>query len=255
MGMTGRMRPVRDALRVVGGNKRLLVLPLPAAVGLAGPTAGAIALELAVPSGTWVRAAVGVGNVLVLSVLGAYFSAVLIHAADDALSGRPVRLGSAYRRAARQWRVLLRWGLLGLLVNVALQMFRRALGSLLGELAATLLGELLGALWAVGSYLVLPAMVLDGVGIREATRRSTRALAESGGTVLRARWIFAVPVLLALLPALALTVLAVEAGDWPLTIAVLCAALVLVAGTAMLGATVSGVLRVRLYRATAVAAA
>ncbi|MFE9426104.1 hypothetical protein ACFYNO_24450 [Kitasatospora sp. NPDC006697] len=239
---------MRDSLQVVRKNKRLLVLPVLGTLGMAGPlTASVAAAAIGGVQGSE-RVAVSVVIGVLITALGAFFGGAMIFAADDALSGRPVRIGAAYARAARSWLALLTWTLFSVLVNLLIQAIRWVLGSLVGELLSSLLGGVLGAIWTVGGYLMLPAMLLDGHGLRAAGEASVRSFTQYAGSVTRTRWLFAVPALLTLLPALVLVILAGESGSAGFSVAGFAAAVTVLAFATTLGVTASGVFRVRLYR-------
>lgn len=224
-------RPVRESARVMWEHKALLLLPGIAGVVLAG-LVGALALGV---TGLWSGAVLGnvalvVVAILVGAVCATFFNAVLVAAADDAMQGRPVGIGAGYGRALRRLPAIVVWALVGVVVIF--------FGSLL----------LVGLSWAMASYLVLPAMVIDGIGVREAMRTSRQAFRARGGDTARSSTWIALPVLLSFLPSVAVFGLGLTAVDRVFGVLAMAGAALWLAVAVTVTASLSGVFRVRHYR-------
>ncbi|WP_371523121.1 hypothetical protein [Kitasatospora sp. NBC_01300] len=212
-------------------HKTLLLLPGIAGVALAG-VVGVLALGV---TGLWSEALAGdialvVVAVLVVAVFATFFNAVLIVAADDALRGRPVGIGAGYGRALRRLPAIVVWALVGVVVIF--------FGSLL----------LVGIWWAMASYLVLPAMMIDGVGVREAMRTSRRAFRAHGGDSGRSSTWIALPVTLSFFPSVAVFGVGLTAADRVSGVLAMVGAALWLAVAVTVTASLSGVFRVRHYR-------
>ncbi|MEV7770239.1 hypothetical protein [Kitasatospora sp. NPDC086791] len=171
-----------------------------------------------------------VAALLVLAVFATFFNAVLIVAADDALRGRPVRIGASYRRALRRLPAVVAWALVGAVVIV--------LGSVL----------LVGLPWVMASYLVLPAMMIDGSGVREAMRTSRQAFRAHGGDTTRGSIRTALPVTLSFVPSAVVFALGLTAADRLLGVLAVAGAALWLALAVTVTASLSGVFRVSHYR-------
>ncbi|MER8101083.1 hypothetical protein [Kitasatospora sp. NPDC094016] len=212
-------------------HKALLLLPGIAGVVLAG-LVGALASGVA---GLWSGAVLGnvasvVVAILAVAVCATFFNAVLIFAADDALRGRPVGIAAGYGRALRRLPAIVLWALVGVVVIF--------LGSLL----------LVGIWWAMASYLVLPAMMIDGVGVREAMRTSRRAFRAHGGDSTRSSTWIALPVTLSVFPSVAVFGVGLTAVDRVSGVLATAGAALWLALAVTVTASLSGVSRVRRYR-------
>ncbi|MFD4393715.1 hypothetical protein [Kitasatospora sp. NPDC058478] len=212
-------------------HKALLLLPGIAGVVLAG-LVGALALGVA---GLWSGAVLGnvalaVVAILVVAVFATFFNAVLIAAADDVLRGRPVGIGAGYGRALRRLPAIVVWALVGVVVIF--------FGSLL----------LVGIPWAMASYLVLPAMMIDGIGVREAMRTSRQAFRAHGGDTARSSTWIALPVTLSFFPSVAVFGVGLTAVDRALGVLAMAGSTLWLALAVTVTAGLSGVFRVRHYR-------
>ncbi|MFE2409601.1 DUF6159 family protein [Kitasatospora sp. NPDC059408] len=230
---------------MVWAHKQLLVMP-----GIAGTAlAAVIGLLVALAVALWPRLDGSAGNiafavagVALVSLVCTFFNAALILAADDALSGRPVTVGGSYARAARRFPAIAAWAAVGVLVWLGGALLERV------PVVGWVLEKALGIAWGFATYLVLPAMMVDGLGVREALRTSGRSFGRDGGRVVRGSLWIGLPTLLAYLAALGLLVLGFGSDDPVLTVlAAVCAGLLVAVATAV-GAGLSGVFRTRLYR-------
>lgn len=243
MRLTRPTHPIRTAARVLRAHPRLLLLAALAGAVLAAVVAGAVLSALSAPAAPLGGAGVtgGVGGFLVLCA-ATFLSAVLICAADDAASGRPVTVGGAVARAVRRWPAILAWALLGSLLAAAGALLDRI--PVVGYLLEQVFGVALGLL----SYLVLPAMMIDGLGVLAALRQARGLVRSTGGR--QVRWVawLSVPVVAAALPAAVALMLAAESDSHPITVLALSGAAVWLALVATVATSLSSVFRTLLYR-------
>ncbi|MFF9641831.1 hypothetical protein [Kitasatospora aureofaciens] len=215
---------MRASLGVVSRRKKLLLLP-GITVAVVGGAAGLVVWTEVLLGGSL---ALGVAGLVVLSFLAVFGTSALLVAAADALRGRPVGVRASYGRVAGRVRPIAGWAPIGLMQ----------------VLAAVLL---VGMAWALGSYLVVPALVLDRVRVREAMRRSREVYRRDRAEFTRGSTWLALPFLLTFLPAVVLFVLGLMDADRRLGMLLMAvAALCLWAGTTVT-ACLSGVFRARLY--------
>jgi hypothetical protein len=234
------------SIGVLRSNRRLLVFPL-----LGGAALALISGGVAVPMflRAWGEPSPSVLDVISLSVayllLGFVLtlcSAAMICAVDDVLRGEPARIGASCRRALRDWRRLLAWSLLNTTVLLLIRQLERI------PVVGWIMKELFSAGWAVATYLALPAMMLDGLGVLEGTRRSAQMLRETfSRQVYGSLWI-ALPVVFSTVLGFVAFMLGVESNSMGPAIAGASVAALLLVCALLLGATVSGIFRTVLYR-------
>ncbi|WP_457032135.1 DUF6159 family protein [Kitasatospora sp. P5_F3] len=246
------VQPVRLSFGVLRNNRRLLTFPL-----LSGAALALISGGVAVPTflrdgaepsaSTFDVISLGVGYLLLGFTL-TLSSAAMICAVNDVLRGEPARIGANYRRAARYWRRLLVWSLLNTTVLLLIRQLERI------PVVGWIMNELFSAGWAVATYLALPAMMIDGLGVAEGTRQSARMLRETfSRQVYGSLWI-ALPMGLSVVIGFVAFMLGVESNSvGPAVAGGLVAALLLMCAL-LLGATVSGIFRTVLYRDASTAA-
>ncbi|MEV7024202.1 DUF6159 family protein [Kitasatospora sp. NPDC093558] len=244
----GRMngtRPVRESARVLWAHKQLLAMPGIAGVVVAAAIGLLVALEVALwpqLGGSAGNIALAVAGVALVTLICTFFNAALILAADDALSGRPVTVGRSYARAARRFPAIAAWAATGILVWLAGALLERV------PVVGWVLEKALGIAWGFATYLVLPAMMIDGLGLRDALRNSGRSFGRDGGRIVRGSLWIALPALLAWLAALGLLILGFRSNDTALMILAAVGAGLLAAVATAVSASLSGVFRTRLYR-------
>ncbi|MFJ4593606.1 MULTISPECIES: hypothetical protein [unclassified Kitasatospora] len=170
----------------------------------------------------------GVVGVVVLAVVATFLNAVMLIAADDALWGRPVAIRGCYARAAGRWRAIAGWAPVGAL----------------GVVGAMLL---VGMAWSLASYLVLPAVVLDGAGVREARRRARESYRRDRGRFTEGSGAVTAPVLVTLLPSLVMFAAGLTLTGRGLGVLLMVGAALCLGVGVTASASLYGVFRVRLY--------
>lgn len=111
-----------------------------------------------------------------LAAVVVYFNAALVHAADQALRGEDPDVRESLRAAARRWPAVLAWSAISATVSLVLRGLEDRLG-FVGRVAMALAGMA----WALVTYLILPLVVLEGIGVREALRRSNELFRQTWG--------------------------------------------------------------------------
>lgn len=243
---------------VLREDKELLLLPVISAVAAlvcVGPfLASALVLgfegsSAAEPSFTpgvvgWVLAFLGY---LVGAYVTIFFQAALVHAANERLAGGDPTLGSALAGAAERAGHILPWALLSATVSIVLRSIQERSG-IVGRIVV----GLAGLAWTLVTFLVLPIIVIEGVGVRDALRRS--------GTAFRATWgenvaghagiglVTGLATLLGAVVCLSVVFLGASSGSSVPVVVGLVALVLWVAVVAVVGAALSGVYQTALYR-------
>jgi hypothetical protein len=119
---------------------------------------------------------IGIGY-LVLSYVTIFFNAGLVIAANQRLTGTgPGTLASGFRGAAAKAGAIAPWALVSATVSVVLRQLEQRAG-IVGRLVI----GLVGIAWALVTYLVVPILVLEGVGTIDAIKRSAAMFKRTWG--------------------------------------------------------------------------
>lgn len=188
----------RRLAAVVWRRKKLLLLPGLTVAVVGGVVALVVWAEVLL-GGSVLLAVVGL---VVLSFLAVFGNAALLVAAADALRERPVGVRSGLAAAAGRWRALAGWAPVGAV---------QVLGALL----------LVGLPWSLRNYLVVPTVVLDGAGVREAMRGSREVYRRDAGAFMRGTTWMALPFLVAFLPSVVVFLVGLMATDRALGVALM----------------------------------
>lgn len=177
----------------------------------------------------------------VLAYITIFFNAALISAAHERLEGGNPTVGSALRGAASRAGRILPWAIISAVVSVIL----KAIGRRTPFLGRILIRRV-GVAWSVVTFLVLPVIVMEAKGAREAVRHSRDLLRNTWGEHLVTQVGFRVIGLLSILPGVALILTGVGVGGAAvlplLTIGILWMVLV-----AVVISTISGIIQAALY--------
>jgi hypothetical protein len=103
----------------------------------------------------------------VLSYIAIFFNVALMCAADERMNGGDPTVASALRAASEHARAIAPWAA----VSVVVQSIIRAIEDR-GGIVGQIVGTLIGVGWALATYLILPVLIFEGVGVREAFTRS-----------------------------------------------------------------------------------
>ncbi len=233
----------RSSFQILKADKELLVLPILSALA----TLVTIALFM-VPIlmstadlEAWepgpVEYAVLFALYLVLAYITIFFNAALVSAADERLNGGDPTLGTALRGAARRAGKILPWAIVSATVSIIL----RAIEERTGAVGRIVIG-LIGMAWAVVTFLVLPIIVIEGLSVGAAIRRSVDMFKRTWGENLAAQvgfgligFVIAIPGLAAVVSGVANELLvAVMLGIlWLAGVAIVMSALAVIYQTAL----------------------
>lgn len=219
-----------------------------AAVLIVGPGVALFATETSKPAGVVLCVIGG----YVLTFIGIYCNTALAAAATKALDGQHASLGDGFAAVRSRRGVIAQWALVQLTVGLLLQLIQGLLSeSAVGRLLATIFTSLAGAAWAIATFFVLPILALEGVGPKDALKRSAHLIRERWGEgLVGSGSIGGLVVLFAVLPAIGLGVLgavvmssAVAGG-----VALIALAVVLFVTAMIVGSTLTVIFRVALFR-------
>jgi hypothetical protein len=122
---------------------------------------------------SWVLAFLGY---LAAAYVMIFFNAAIVCGADERLSGGDPTLGSALRGARERAGVLLPWAVLSATVTIVL----RAIAERAGIIGRIVVG-FIGLAWSLVTFLVLPILVVERVGVGTAVKRSSELFKRTWG--------------------------------------------------------------------------
>jgi hypothetical protein len=180
MGKFGRsLALARSSWAVLRADKELIVLP-----AISGAISLVVAASFMVPiffTGRTTDPATGVetfhlgwvGYTLmfamysVLAYVTIFFNTALICGADERMRGGNPTLGTALDGAVSRAGAILPWAIISATVSMILRTIQERTG-VIGRLAV----GFIGVAWTVVTFLVLPTLVIEGIGVVDAIKRS-----------------------------------------------------------------------------------
>lgn len=143
----------------------------------------------------------------------AFFNSALVACAWNRFSGEDTSVQAGLRVAVQRLPQILGWTAVNATVGVVLRMISEKSG-IVGKLVI----GLIGVVWSIASYFVVPILVVEGVGPIEAVKRSTATIRKTWGESLTAHVtigaISMVIFLLSLIPAAAGVAISVATQTW-----------------------------------------
>jgi hypothetical protein len=234
--------------RVLKADKELLLLPV-----LSFLATLAVAVAFLVPllvnvDETTVEDPGTVGYVvlfvayLVLAFITIFFNAALVHAANERMEGGDPTIGSALRGALGRVGGIFPWALVSATVSIILRAVQER-GGMLGRIA----GSIAGIAWSLVTFLVIPILVVEGISVGDAIKRSGSLFKRTWGENVAAQIGFGLLGFVAALPAVAVVALGVAAGETTALVAIAIAVLWML-GVAVVMAALNGIFQTALYR-------
>lgn len=125
---------------------------------------------------------------MVLSFVTIYFQAALIFGANERLAGGDPTVGSALRGANSKLGKIFLWSLFAATVSLLIQLLEQALRRAGNQLAASILGSLLGTAWSLMTYFVIPVVLFEEKGTFASLGRSGSLFKQRWGESLVGEW-------------------------------------------------------------------
>jgi len=257
--MSGRfsrsLELAKASFAVVRADKELMLLPVMSVFALL-LILGSLAVPVAMLGGFGADVAPGESPASVIGALVFYvvtyfvalfFNAALVGAAMIRMDGGNPTLGDGLRIAwARKGRIL-GYALIAATVGLILRMIEERVGWL-----GALVVKLIGAAWAVATFLVIPVLVTREVGPLSAVKESAELLRATWGENIIGNFglglVFAVVYIAWLLACAGTLYLAAQTGAVVLMGAVVLVGVVVLLALSALQATMQGVYAAALYR-------
>lgn len=238
----------RESWRILRADRELIVLPI-----ISGVASMIVAATFVVP--LFAAGALdgpGDGGVVFYGILFAmyvalayvtiFFNAALVSAAHERLSGGDPTLRSALAGARANAGRILPWAIVSATVSLILRAIEERAG-FLGRLAA----GLAGVAWAVVTFLVLPVIVIEGVGVRQAVKTSGTLFRRTWGENITAQIGFGLVGFLSVMLAVFVVVASLFTDTGWVIVPVMVLALVWILGSAAVLSAMSGIFQTALY--------
>lgn len=180
---------------------------------------------------------------LVLAYVAIFFKTALLCGADQRMRGEEASLGSALSGAASRAGKILPWAIVTATVSIIL----RSLEERAGILGRIVIG-LVGMAWAVVTFLVLPIVVFENVGVGTAIKRSAEMLKRTWGENLIVNFGIGLIALVLSLPAVLIIVGGIATGSAPLIVAAIAIGAIWLIGVSCWSSAMTAVFQLALYR-------
>lgn len=177
-----------------------------------------------------------------LAFITIFFNAALIHAANERMDGGDPTVGSALRGAALRVHRILPWAIVSATVSIILRAIEERAGAV-----GRIVSAIAGVAWALVTFLVIPVMVIEDVGVKEAVKRSGAMFRRTWGENVAAQVGFGLLGLLLTLPAMLAIGLGAAAGG-AIAVILIGSAVGWMLVVALVIATLSGIFQTALYR-------
>ncbi|MBU1225645.1 MAG: hypothetical protein KJ698_00345, partial [Actinobacteria bacterium] len=234
--------------QVLKADKELIILPILSLVATMAVAASFLAPILLSGEGTNIEDPGTVGYVLlfvayvVLAFITIFFNAALVHAANERLDGGDPTIGSALRGAAGRVHRILPWALVSATVSIVLRAIEERAG-----IVGRIVSGIAGIAWSLVTFLVIPVLVIEDIGVVDAVKRSGAMFKRTWGENMASQVGFGLLGFLAMLPALLIGAAAVAAGGAVAFFGIVVAVL-WVLTVAMVLSALSGIFQTALYR-------
>ena len=232
---------------VLRTDKELLALPLFSALASLVVVAGFIGamflagVDLEQYEASPVQYVALFGLYVLLAFITIFFNSALVYAADDRLRGGDPTLGGALRGASMQVHRILPWALVSATVSMVLQAIEERAGAV-----GRVVSAIGGVAWSLVTFLVVPVIVMEDLGVFAAVKRSGHLFRKTWGENVAAQVGFGLLGFLLVLPAIPVVVLGALLGTAGIIVA-LVAAVLWVAFVAVAISALSGIFQTVLY--------
>ncbi len=209
------MKRIRNSLALAGASwkvlkadKELMLLPV-----ISGVASLIMALTFILPifaTGeiTGVNILVLILMYFILAYITIFFNAALISAANERLEGGDPTIRSALRGAARRAGKIVPWALLSAIVSAILRAIEERVG-LIGKIVIAMVGMA----WTVVTFLVLPIIVIEGLGAGRALKKSASLVRNTWGENLAGHIGIGLVGFVLLIPSIILVVGGIASGE------------------------------------------
>ena len=186
---------------------------------------------------------IGFAMWVVLAIITVFFNAAMVSAANERMTGGNPTFESAIAGAMAHIGPIIVWGLISATVSQILRSIQERAG-LLGRIVV----GLIGMAWALVTFLVIPILVIEGVGVKEALTRSKDLFKRTWGEQVVGNATISIAAFLLILAATPVVGLFVITGITPLVITGIALGVLWIAGVGTVSTAMSGIFQTALYR-------
>lgn len=255
MGRLGRGWDLtKKSWSVVKGDRSLLGFAVIAAIaGLVcvlvffGVGAGLVVVTKA----NWVAVPFVILALYGLVTIGVFCSVALAACATQALEGKATSVSQGIAAARSRLGVILQWAAVQLVVGTLISLLQSALRQGAGQVVGAIIGGLANFAWTVATFFVIPSIALEGLGPKDALKRSTHVIRSRWGEGLTgAAAIGVIAFFLGFLPGAIIIGLGMALAPTSAILAglLITIGVIVIVVTMLLQTTISTVFRVALYR-------
>jgi len=177
-----------------------------------------------------------------LAFVTVFFNAALVHAANQRMEGGDPTVATAIRGALAMVHRILPWAIVTATVSVILRAIEERAG-MLGRIVA----GLAGVAWSLVTFLVVPVLVVEDIGVFDAVKRSGTMFKQTWGENVIARVGFGLVGFVLALPAIAVIGLGFTAGGAAAVVAIALGVAWILMATLVMSA-LNGIFQTALYR-------
>ncbi|MDX1690924.1 MAG: DUF6159 family protein [Acidimicrobiia bacterium] len=177
-----------------------------------------------------------------LAFITIFFNTALVSAAMERMDGGDPTIGSAIRGALLRVGRILPWAIVSATVSVILQSIERS-----DNPVARIAASIVGIAWSLVTFLVIPVIVVENLGVVDAVKRSGSLFKRTWGENVAAQVGFGLLGFLVALPAILVAVGGFALGE-TIGVVLLGVAILWILATAMVITALNGVFQAALYR-------
>jgi len=246
--ITHTIELAKASWQVLKADKELLLLPVLSLLATLAVAASFLAPILLSGDGVNIEDPGTVGYVLlfvayvVLAFITIFFNAALVHAANERLDGGDPTIGSALRGAAGRVHRILPWALVSATVSIILRAIEERAG-----IVGRIVSGIAGVAWSLVTFLVIPVLVIEDIGVIDAVKRSGAMFKRTWGENVAAQVGFGLLGFVAMLPAFLIGAAGVAAGG-TLAFVGIAVAVLWVLTVVMVLSALNGIFQTALYR-------
>jgi hypothetical protein len=180
---------------------------------------------------------------LVLAFVTIFFNTALISAAWERLHGGDPTLGSALDAATARIGKILPWVLVSATVSIIIRAIEQRAG-----IFGRVVGAVVGIAWSLVTFLVLPIIVVEGLGVGDALKRAGELFKKTWGEQVIGNAAIGLVGAFGVLVAVPVVILAIATGTAMVIVPVVVLAAVWVLGLSAVTSAMSGIFQTALYQ-------
>lgn len=238
----------KTSWHVLKADKELVVLPILSLLATIVVAASFLAPILMGSDPTQIEDPGTMGYVLLfvayvaLAFVTIFFNAALVHAANERMDGGDPTIGSALRGASSRVHRILPWALVSATVSIVLRAIEERAG-----VFGRIVSGIAGIAWSLVTFLVIPVLVVEDIGVVDAVKRSGALFKRTWGENVAAQVGFGLLGFVAALPGILVIAAAFALGETVGFVGIAVGVLWMLA-VAMVLSALNGVFQTALYR-------